>query len=855
MTTAAVRQGVPTSMAFVFALRELRGGLRGFRLLLACLFLGVAAIAVVGSLSAAVEQGLKNDGRRLLGGDLALQFVHQPATEEQINWLSGRARLTRVREMTAMARTPEQGGKRSMIELRGVESSYPLIGQVELLGTEGQKEALTLTEALAFRAGEWGVIVPQNLLNKLGRAVGDSILIGETRYRIRARLIKQPDLNSRAFAFASSVIVADESLENSGLIQPGSLIRYDYRLLLNGNNTIESFKRALEARFPDAGWRLRETGGAAAGVTRFIAIIGDYLTLAGLATLLVGGVGIASGVKNHLDRKVATLATLKCLGANSGFIVKTCLIQILGLSFLGIAAGVVVGAATPAMGAALTQNLFNWSLASDIFVWPLVIAAGAGVLTVLIFSLHATACAGHIRPARLFRDVSAPLTGRPSKKILLCIVFCALALMAVSLVLVRDLRIAGGALVGVLALFVLYRLAGYLVTRLAQRRVKVANPAIRTALSNPGRPGAPTTTVLVSVGTGLSVLVLMALLDSNVRHALNQSLPEEAPGFYFIDIQPAQVSEFERIVTTMEGVESLQRVPMLRGRITAINNRAPESFDIPEDIAWIFRSDRGLTWSAEMPAGTEMTKGDWWPPDYDGPPLLSLDERVMQGLGLEIGDSLSLNILGRQVTATIANSRRIDWRGLQINFVMIFSPGLLSQAPQTHIATVKTRPGIEDELEIILTDRFSNISSVRVKEALGAFSEVFNHISLVLRAMSSLTVIVGVFVLGGAIAASNQQRVYDAVVLKVLGASRKSLALVFLVEFGLLGLIAALLATATGTIAAWVITTTLFKLDFILNASVVILVPLVGLACALAFGYIGTWAALKQRPIALLRNR
>ncbi len=301
-------------MAFVFALRELRGGLRGFRLLLACLFLGVAAIAAVGSLSAAVEQGLKNDGRRLLGGDLALQLVHQPATEQQINWLARRARLTRVREMTAMARTPEQGGKRSMIELRGVDTAYPLIGQVELLGEGKQKEATTVTEALAFRAGEWGVIAPQNLLNKLGRAVGDSVLIGETRYRIRARLLKQPDLNSRAFAFASSVIVADESLENSGLIQPGSLIRYDYRLLLHGNSTLESFKRELEARFPDAGWRLRESGGAAAGITRFIAIIGDYLTLTGLATLLVGGVGMASGVKSHLDRKVATLATLKCLG-------------------------------------------------------------------------------------------------------------------------------------------------------------------------------------------------------------------------------------------------------------------------------------------------------------------------------------------------------------------------------------------------------------------------------------------------------------------------------------------------------------------------------------------------------------
>ncbi|WP_343563654.1 ABC transporter permease [Kiloniella sp. b19] len=835
-------------MAFTVALRELRGGLKGFRIFLACLFLGVAAIAVVGSLSTSIEQGLKNDGRSLLGGDLALNLVHYPATDEQLDWLNGRADVSRIREMNAMARVPEDGGKRSMVELRGVDSVYPLFGTVDL--STGQE----LKDALAFRDGHWGIVAPASIVNKLGLSVGDKVMIGETAYEIRAELEKQPDLNSRAFSFAASVIVADESLDSTNLIQPGSLIRHDYRLVLPEGSDVTAFRTELESSFPDAGWRIRDSSGAAPRITRFVGILGTYLTLVGLATLLVGGVGIANAVKSHLDRKVATIATLKCLGADAGFIFKSYLIQILGLSVIGILAGLAVGAITPTIAAVLTEGLFNWSLAGGVFVAPLLIAAAFGLLTVLVFSTWALSRAGLVPPARLFRDLTSPITGRPTKPAMLFILLCVMALAAVSLVFAHDPKIAGGFLVGTAVVFALYQGAGSLVTRLSRKLPRVSNPAIRTALSNLGRPGAPTGSIILSVGMGLTVLVIVALLEANVRQAINQSLPEEAPGFYFIDIQPDQVEEFDQIVNGFEGIEKVQRVPMLRGRISAVNGRDPQSYTIPEDIEWIFRSDRGLTWSADAPEGTELASGTWWSPDYDGPPLVSIDDRVVQGLGLKLGDSLTLNILGRELDVEIANTRDIDWSGLQINFVMVFSPGVLSRAPQTHIATIKASPDIEDELEVTLTDRFHNISSVRVKEALAAVTEILNHVSLALTVIAGLTLAVGVLVLGGAIAASNQRRVYDTVVLKVLGASRKALATTFFVEFGVLGLIAAVFAALVGTAGAWVVTTVIFKLDFVLASSVIVLVPLSGLLCAVIFGYLGTWSALRQRPAALLRN-
>ncbi|MEQ9609397.1 MAG: FtsX-like permease family protein, partial [Kiloniellaceae bacterium] len=330
--------------------------------------------------------------------------------------------------------------------------------------------------------------------------------------------------------------------------------------------------------------------------------------------------------------------------------------------------------------------------------------------------------------------------------------------------------------------------------------------------------------------------------------------PEEAPGFYFIDIQPDQVAEFDALVESFPGVTELQQVPMLRGRIAAVNGVPPSEMEIPSDVQWVFRGDRGLTWMREPRASDSITAGDWWPPDYDGPPLVSLHDEVGNALGIGPGDQLTINVLGRNVDVTIANLREVDWASLTINFVMIFSPGLLEQAPQSHIATVKADPETEDALEIAVTDRFTNVSSIRVKEALEQVGALIAQIAVAVRAIAAVALVAGVLVLAGAVAAGHHRRVYDSVVLKVLGATRASLAQAFLLEYGLLGLVTAAIAAAIGTLAAFLVLTEIMQADFVFLPQAVIVTALLATAITVGFGFVGTWRALGQKAAPLLRN-
>jgi putative ABC transport system permease protein len=307
-------------------------------------------------------------------------------------------------------------------------------------------------------------------------------------------------------------------------------------------------------------------------------------------------------------------------------------------------------------------------------------------------------------------------------------------------------------------------------------------------------------------------------------------------------------------VESFPGVSELQQVPMLRGRIAAVNGVPPGELDIPGDVQWVFRGDRGLTWMREPRAVDKVTAGAWWPADYDGAPLVSLHDEVADALGIGPGDKLTINILGRDVEVTIANLREVDWSNLSINFVMIFSPGLLEQAPQSHIATVKADAETEDALEIAVTDRFVNVSSIRVKEALEQVAVLIAQVAVAVRAIAGVALVAGVLVLAGAVAAGHHRRVYDAVVLKVLGATRRTVAQTFLLEYGLLGLVTAAIAAVIGTLAAWLVLTEIMHADFVFLPGAVITTAALATAITVGFGFAGTWRALGQKAAPLLRN-
>ena len=736
-------------LALRLARREMRGGLRGFRLFLACLALGVAAIAAVGSVSQSMLRGLATDGRALLGGDLDLRLVHRPASPEQRAWLAARGTVSEVVEMRAMARAATPGGRRALVELRAVDGAFPLYGAVET------DPRAPLQDLLARRDGAWGAVVDPRLSSRLGLNEGARVLIGNTTFEIRAALVREPDRATRIAAFGPRVLISPEALAATGLVLPGSLLHYHYRLRVAEGTDVAALRADLGVAFPDAGWRIRGPDEAAPGVTHFIERLGLYLTLVGLTALLIGGLGIANAVRAYLDRRTATIATLKCLGAPGRLIFQVYLAQVLALALGGVALGLALGAGAPFAVAKLLADALGWRVPVGLHALPLAVAAVFGVLTAVVFSLWPLARARAVPAASLFRDAVAPAAGPPLRsqaRTLGAIVLAGGALAALAVATSSDPWPGFVFVLGALGALGAFRLVAAGLVALARRLPRPRRPAPRLALANLYRPGAPTGSVVVSLGLGLSVLVAIALVEANLARQLRDEVPANAPAIYFIDIQPNQAQGFDRLVAQTPGVGGLRRTPMLRGRIVAVNETPTERLAIPAEVAWVFRGDRGLTWAARAPADTEIVAGAWWPADYAGPPLVSLDAEVGRALGIGPGDSLTVNVLGREVRVRIANLRTIDWSRLTMNFIMVFSPGLLEAAPQTYIATVDADPAAADALERAVTERYVNVSAIRVSEALGAVRELFGRISLALVAAGAVALAAGVLVLAGAVA-------------------------------------------------------------------------------------------------------
>ena len=827
------------SLAFRIARRELRGGLRGLRIVLACLALGVAAITAVGTLRAGVDAGLAADGARILGGDVEIASPYRPLTEAPRAWLAARgARVSEVVTLRAMA--VAESGQRLLVEVKAVDGAYPLFGTLEV------------QPPVALGTGD--ILLDPFIAKKLEVAPGAVLRIGEARFTFRATIAQEPDKVASPSLLGPRAMIALASLAETRLIQPGSLVTYEYRLALPPGVDRQRFIADLRRDFPESGWRIRSSDVAAPGVNRFLDRAAFFLTLASLTALLVGGIGIATGVSAWLEQRARTIATLRCLGAPPSLIFLTYLLQVMALALLGILLGLVIGFGLTWAGAVALASILPVAPRILPYPTPLIMAAAYGLLTALAFTLWPLGRAGSIPGAALFRDVVAPSAGRPSLGILAAIIAAAGALSALVIGTAENPRFAAMFIVAVLGTLLLFRLGAGALMALARRLPHARRPALRLGLANLHRPGAPTPLMLVSLGVGLTVLAAIALIEGNLRRQLANEMPAAAPNFYFIDIQSDQIQAFEALARAQPGVTEIRSVPNLRARIVAVNGVPAEQVNATPETAWALRGDRGLTYAATPPEGARLAAGEWWPADYTGPPLVSFDAQLARGWGIGLGDSITVNVLGRDITLKIASLREIAWRGLGINYVLVASPGLLSAAPHTHIATMRNDVTQEATLLRLLTDRFPNVSGIRVRDALDQVVGLLEKIGFALSAVAGITLLAGLLVLAGAVAAGQRRRIRDAVVLKTIGATRGQIRASFLVEFGLLGLTAGLLAAAAGTAAAWGVVRFVMRADWVFLPGTLAITVLACMAITLAFGYAGTAFALRAKAAPLLRN-
>ncbi|HYC03370.1 MAG TPA: FtsX-like permease family protein [Azospirillaceae bacterium] len=838
------------SLALRLARRELRGGLKGFRIFLACLILGVGAIAAVQSLSSGILDALRADGRAILGGDVAVRQLYREITPEQLAWLTGQGTVAVNAEMRGMARLPADPARTSLVELKAVSPAYPLYGAMSFRDGDAP-----LHERLAQRDGIWGAVAEETLALRLGLKEGDRLGVGDIEVQLRGIIASEPDrAGGGGLSLGPRLMIAGGALPASGLQQPGSMITWSYLVKLPGGTDLKGWQDQLKAAFPDAGWRTRDFTNAAPQLTRFIDRLTQFLTLVGMTSLLVGGVGVGNAVRAYMESKTETIATLKCLGARGGLVFEVYLAQILALSAIGILAGLVLGAGIPVVAGRAMSGMLP--VAANIGIYPgaLAVAAGFGLLTALVFSLWPLGRAREVPAASLFRETVAGAKGRPRGIYLIMLTVAALALAGLAVATSTDRGFAAAFVLGSAATLLAFGGAGKAVSRIAARLPRPKRPGLRLALANLHRPGNPTATVVLSLGLGLTVLVAIALIEGNFRKEVQETLPEDAPAFFFLDIQPNQLAQFRDTIAAVPGTSDLQVTPSLRGRISKVNGKPAEEAIVAKQHSWVLQGDRGVTYQAKSPGKDVVVAGAWWPEDYQGPPKLAIYKDIAEAFGIGPGAVMTLNILGRDIDAEVAVVRDLDFSSLGINFTLVLSPGVLEGAPQTHIATVRAVPEAEQAVQRNVAAGFTNVTAVRIKEALETVNKVLTDIGAAVRMTAAVSLIAGTLVLAGAIAAGHRRRVYDAVVLKVLGATRGTIVRAFLVEYGLLGLITALIAGVLGTVVAWAVLTQVMELDFTFMPGAVLATAALSTAITLGLGFLGTWRALGQPAAPLLRN-
>ncbi|XDZ65261.1 ABC transporter permease [Alphaproteobacteria bacterium LSUCC0684] len=837
-------------LAFTLARRELRGSLGRFRVFLIALTLGVTAIGAVGSIADAMRAGISANSRALFGGDIEASSTQREVPPEMRAEMQAHGTVSSLIDMRAMLAAEKDGQPiRRLTGLKAVDDNWPL------LGTPVLDPPIPLAEALARQDGRPGVVASAGVLRILGLKVGDIARLGMTDVRIGAVLISEPDQNLGFGAFAPRVIIHRDFLAETGLLAPGTLLTYRERLRLE---TPQDDMAVLDRLGDSAGnslVRIRHHRQGSAGFESFLSRTETFLTLVSLTALLIGGLGVSTAVRAWLGSRMPVLATLKCLGAPAALIFRVYFLQVLALTALGIGIGLMLAILAPLATQILLADRIAVPIASGIYPVPLLAAAAYGLLTAVAFSLWPLGKARDVNPSQLFRTLIAAPAGRPKGVYLAGIALATLGLALLTGWITTSLKLAGAFILGVLVSLGLLALLGEAVIRLSGRLPVPSHTPLRLAIAALVRPGNATRSVIITFGLGLAVLVAVALSEHSMRSQISDRLERDAPAWFFIDIQPDQRQAFLDIATAHVPRDHVMMVPLVRGRITALAGVPAEKIDAPSSEAWILRGDRGLTWMGPPPEGARIVKGQWWPDDYTGPLQTSMDDEALEAFGLKIGDTVDINIAGRDMVATITSSRAIEWQNFGLNFVFILSPGMIEQAPHNWVATVRTDDrAIEAAIDRDVAALLPNVSSISVREAAATASRILGLVSTAIQITAGITLVAGFAVLAGTVAASEARRIQSSIILKVLGATRPVILFSYILEYALLGLVTALVAVGIGTAASWGMIRGFLDADFVFAPDLAAAVALGGVTATVLLGLVGASRTLGRKPGPVLRE-
>jgi putative ABC transport system permease protein len=838
-------------IALRLAWRQARGARRHFVVLFVCVALGVAALVSVGSFAATLDATLAREAKALMGGDVELRAARPlpDDVEAELRALEERgATVARLRELVGMARG-EASGKTLLVELKVPSASYPLYGRL----------VTTPAAPLPALLAEDGAVVQRDVLDRLAIGVGDRFVLGAVTLTVRGVVDKEPDRSASLVTLGPRVFVSTGALAQSGLLQFGSRVRFRTLLRLPPALGARELREAFARRISDPGVRVSSYDEAQPGLRKFLTQLTTYLGLVGLASLLVGGIGVASSVATFVRRQQPTIAILKAIGADSRTILATFLLQTQAVGVAGSVVGAALGVLIQPVLIGALAGFVPFVLSPRVDGLTLLRGLVMGALTTLLCALWPLLAARDVRAALVLRreveDAALPARRRPWAAALPIVA----GLAALSLWQAGSVKI-GGIFLGASAAAVvaLWAVSRALVA-LARRLRRAPSPAWRHGLGALRRPGGQSARVVVALGAGVMLLVAVALLEKNLDAQIDHETRTEAPSFFFIDVQPDQRDAFARLVREATGGHAPSLTPVVRSRLAAIDDTAVTRELVrarggeERENAFYYTREYVLTWATEPPPGNVITRGRWWSAE-PGPPRVSVEDVMARQLGIDVGSRLTFDVQGVPIEAEVTSLRKVDWQSLTTNFFVVFSPGALDGAPTTYVATARTPAATEAALQSAVVSAFPNVTAIPVRDVLERVGVVLGDIAVAIRVIALFTVGTGLVVMAGALTATRYQRLYESVVLRTLGATRGAVARAFAVEYGCLGAAAGVGGTALAAVLAWVVLRFVLDSPWRLQPVAMALGVVLTIALSVAIGFLATFRLLGEKPLPVLRR-
>lgn len=835
------------------ALRETKSNLRDFRVMVLSLFLGVFVISLIYNITDALENGLNKNGKAILGGDVLIRQIYNPITADQLNYLATYGTISQSIEMRGLVYNDanEQAG---LSEIKAIDDHYPLFGKIELTNAGLVDNIHTFLKTA--ENGKPNIVMDEGLKNRLELNIGETVQLGSIEFTLKDTITNEPDrAGGGTFTVAPRTMLRIDALKTTKLLVPGAQTYYKYRIALSNPDQIDALESSLNDRYAEASWRFRKYTNASPRIERFLEQLSLFFTLVGLSALLIGGVGIGNATKVVIQKRVASIAVMKTLGASKSFVFYLWVAILTMTSLIGVIPAIILAQILPFIIFDTLGPLIPITAIPTISFTSIIQSVFLAFSILFLFSILTLSIAAQLKPALLLKTaITNGIEGKADKSITR--VFIALLCLVISVVVLTSPRpdFTLAFTIGALATFLILRVTSWCIIKALTPLKNSKKLTLRLAVLSLVRTGNQTLTILVALGLALTLFTMIALIEDNIKNRISDDIPEDAPAFFFIDIQKSQMAEFEAMLQSFPDVADLQKVPNLRGRIKYINGENAEDALVDQSESWLLRGDRGFTYLTEQPKHSELLDGEWWSPDYDGPPIISIVEDVADAFDIGAGDEITLNVLGRDITATVANVRSVNWSTMTINFSITFAPGTLDNAPHSYLATIIAPEDQENKIMSAIAQQFPNITAIQVREALQIVTDILEQIAIAMRVIASLALVTGILVLFSSILSTFRQRRYETILMKVIGVTPKMIARATKIEFAILGLAAGTLALLIGSLGSYLVVVYIMKSDWVLSLNIALSTVSASLVITFIFSFWALSRILQAKPHQYLRN-